>query len=274
MMYDNASDFWDGMEDLHEFSFFRKPIQNTEPYRAITVVDVYRYVVGHYAKQQTETLRTMPSSSEAKKFKATHFDYCTFSGLFRRRNEKELLQHSGLMCLDFDHVGNPDKLKEQLLKHEYFDTELMFTSPSGDGVKWIIPIELKGWNMPVSSRRWQIASSQQACLLWITLEATWLVHVSFPMTHRLILIQNMKNMSKKTFSAQEWENVPSKQEPAYSAVMSLNETTTDLHVEVERVVADIEARGIDIAPQYDTWVNIGFALSEGLGEGGRDFSIV
>ena len=145
MMYDNASDFWDGMEDLHEFSFFRKPIQNTEPYRAITVVDVYRYVVGHYAKQQTETLRAMPSSSEAKKFKATHFDYCTFSGLFSRRNEKELLQHSGLMCLDFDHVGNPDKLKEQLLKHEYFDTELMFTSPSGDGVKWIIPIELKGW---------------------------------------------------------------------------------------------------------------------------------
>lgn len=72
MMYDNASDFWDGMEDLHEFSFFRKPIQNTEPYRAITVVDVYRYVVGHYAKQQTETLRAMPSSSEAKKFKATH----------------------------------------------------------------------------------------------------------------------------------------------------------------------------------------------------------
>lgn len=66
MMYDNASDFWDGMEDLHEFSFFRKPIQNTEPYRAITVVDVYRYVVGHYAKQQTETLRAMPSSSEAK----------------------------------------------------------------------------------------------------------------------------------------------------------------------------------------------------------------
>ena len=145
MMYGNASDFWDGMEDLHEFSFFRKPIQNTEPYRAITVVDVYSYVVGHYAKQQTETLRTMPSSSEAKKFKATHFDYCTFSGLFRRRNEKELLQHSGLMCLDFDHVGNPDTLKEQLLKHEYFDTELMFTSPSGDGVKWIIPIELKGW---------------------------------------------------------------------------------------------------------------------------------
>jgi len=145
MTYEYSSDFLRGMEDLHEFSFFRKPIQNTEPYRAITVIDVYRYVVGHYAMPQTETLRSMTTANDAKKFKATHFDYCTFSGLFSKRNEKELLLHSGLLCLDFDHVGNPEQLKEQLLSNDYFDTELMFISPSGDGVKWIIPIELNGW---------------------------------------------------------------------------------------------------------------------------------
>ena len=109
MMQDYATYFWRGMDDLHGFSFYRKPIQNIEPCRAITVVDVYRYLVGHYAKPQTDTLRSLPSSSEAKKYKATHFDYCTFSGLFRKRNEKELLLHSGLLCLDFDHVGNPDR---------------------------------------------------------------------------------------------------------------------------------------------------------------------
>ena len=145
MMQNHPTNFWCGLEDLHSFSFYRKPIQNIEPCRAITVVDVYRYLVGHYAKPQTDTLRSLTSPSEAKKYKATHFDYCTFSGLFRKRNEKELIQHSGLMCLDFDHVGNTDRFKEQLLKHDYFDTELMFTSPSGDGVKWIIPIDLKGW---------------------------------------------------------------------------------------------------------------------------------
>jgi len=37
------------------FSFFRKPIQNIEPLRAIGIVDVYRYVVGHYAQPQTES---------------------------------------------------------------------------------------------------------------------------------------------------------------------------------------------------------------------------
>lgn len=140
-----SNDFWRGMEDLHEFSFYRKPIQNVEPYRAVTIVDVYRYIVGHYAKIQTESLRAITSPFDAKKYKATHFDYCTFSGLFRRRNEKELILHSGLMCLDFDHIGNPEEFKDKLLQHDYFDTELLFTSPSGDGVKWIIPIELKGW---------------------------------------------------------------------------------------------------------------------------------
>ena len=35
-------------------------------------------------------------------------------------------RHSGLMCLDFDHVENIGELKQQLLNHEYFDTELLF----------------------------------------------------------------------------------------------------------------------------------------------------
>ena len=108
-------------------------------------MDVYRYVVGHYACPQTEALRSMTSPADAKRYKATHFDYCTFSGLFRKRNEKELIMHSGLMCLDFDHLENKEVVKQQLLNHEYFDTELLFTSPSGNGLKWIIPVDLKGW---------------------------------------------------------------------------------------------------------------------------------
>ncbi len=127
------------------FSFFRKPIQNIEPIRAVGIVDVYRYITGHYAQPQTEALRLMATSPKAKRYKATHFDYCTFSGLFRKRNEKGLIMHSGLMCLDFDHVENIMELKQKLLNHEYFDTELLFVSQSGNGLKWIIPVDLKGW---------------------------------------------------------------------------------------------------------------------------------
>ncbi len=131
--------------DDYQFSFFRKPITNTEPFVAIGIMDAYRYIAGPYAKKQTEELRAISNPAERKRYKATHFDYCTFSGIFRKRNEKELVSHSGLMCIDFDHVEDIDELKDKLLNHEYFDTELLFTSLSGDGVKWIIDVELKGW---------------------------------------------------------------------------------------------------------------------------------
>ena len=132
-------------QTVYQFSFFRKPILNIEPLRAVGIVDIYRYIVGHYAEPQTTALRALTDKEEAKRYKATYFDFCTFSGLFRKRNEKELLMHSGLMCIDFDHVANLDDLKRRLLANEYFDTELMFVSPSGDGLKWIVAVELQGW---------------------------------------------------------------------------------------------------------------------------------
>ncbi|HAH24353.1 MAG TPA: VirE protein, partial [Prolixibacteraceae bacterium] len=58
--------------------------------------------------------------------------------------------HSGLLTLDFDHVSNLDGLKKTLLSDRYFDTELMFVSPSGDGLKWVISIDL----MESSHQQW------------------------------------------------------------------------------------------------------------------------
>ena len=132
-------------QTVYQFSFFRKPILNIEPLRAVGIVDIYRYIVGHYAEPQTIALRALTDKEEAKRYKATHFDFCTFSGLFRKRNKEELVMHSGLMCIDFDHVKDLDGIKRRLLENEYFDTELMFVSPSGDGLKWIIAVELQGW---------------------------------------------------------------------------------------------------------------------------------
>ena len=39
------------------------------------------------------------------------------------------------MCIDFDHVQNTNTLRQALLADEYFDTQLLFVSPSGDGLK-------------------------------------------------------------------------------------------------------------------------------------------
>ena len=124
------------------FSFFRAPVTNTTPYKSITLFDAYLYIIGGYAKKRTAELRAMKDKAQARRFKASSFDYCCFSGTFTKRTETSLIKHSGLMCIDFDHLPDIEGLRQQLLFDEYFDTQLMFRSPSGDGLKWIITVDL------------------------------------------------------------------------------------------------------------------------------------
>lgn len=131
-----------GVEEA-SFSFFKAPVRNTIPHKSISLLDAYNYIIGDYAKQRTEKLRSIKDPKQARQYKASTFDYCTFSGIFQTRNDKALISHSGLLCVDFDHLQNVDLLRKQLLQDEYFDTQMLFVSPSGDGLKWIIPIDTK-----------------------------------------------------------------------------------------------------------------------------------
>ncbi len=64
-----------------------------------------------------------------------------FSGQFNKRNDNSLLEHSGLICLDFDgYKSNKDLLqeKERLSKNKYIYS--VFISPSGKGLKALVKI--------------------------------------------------------------------------------------------------------------------------------------
>lgn len=124
------------------FSFFPAPIKNTIPVLKMTLADAYEYITGPTAVSRTRELRSKTNIKEARKFKSEKFDYCTFSGIFSKRSDQALVQHSGLLCLDFDHLKNLEEVRQQLLNDDYFETQLLFVSPSGDGLKWIIEIDL------------------------------------------------------------------------------------------------------------------------------------
>lgn len=123
-------------------SFFTKPISNTHPSDELTLLDVYNYIVGDKAKEATSKLRNLSDVEAARNFKANNFDYITPSGTFSKRSDKCLKEHSQIINIDFDHVKELEKLRQQLLADEYFDTQLLFVSPSGDGLKWFIEIDL------------------------------------------------------------------------------------------------------------------------------------
>lgn len=120
------------------FSYFRYPVWNTKPDASASLVQVYRMIIGHYYKERTERLRATTDVAARKKIKETDFCFCTFSGVFSYRSASKIVKHSGLICMDFDHVDDVWDVRHTLLKDPYFTTELMFTSVSGDGVKWII----------------------------------------------------------------------------------------------------------------------------------------
>lgn len=123
------------------FSYFSGPITNTQPKCEVTLVDVYNLIKGDSFKDHTIALREIQDIKQARRYKAKHFDYVTFSGLFSNRSNAGFRYHSGLLTVDLDHVANKNDLRVALLSDPYFETQLLATSPSGDGLKWIIPID-------------------------------------------------------------------------------------------------------------------------------------
>jgi hypothetical protein len=128
---------------LPEFSFFRRPVTNTMPDCEMNLIEAYIAIKAMAYKQRTEDLRSIRDKEQSRRFKAANFDYVTFSGTFSKRNDRYLIRHSGLLTIDFDQVNNIEELKKTLLNDPYFETELLFVSPSGNGLKWVVPIDLE-----------------------------------------------------------------------------------------------------------------------------------
>lgn len=125
------------------FSYYRAPVSNIHPHAEISVVDAFRVIKGERYKPRTAQLRSLTDPKEIRKFKATKFDYVTFAGVFSQRADNRVIQPSGLLTLDFDHLRDPRELKQSLIEDRNLNVELVFVSPSGTGLKCIIAINLE-----------------------------------------------------------------------------------------------------------------------------------
>ena len=261
------------------FSFFNAPIKNTKPCAQYGLKGIYEYITSNEkAIKTTEEYRKLIEngvSDDSKKYKSTNFDYCTFSGVFESRREKDLIKHSGLLCLDFDHVLNFELLRSQLPHDEHFDTALLFRSPSGDGLKWVIRIDDLDKNnhliyfTSISNYIESVygikadASGKDVC------RACFLPH-----DPDCYYCENPKTPTKK-FIPEDWL-LGKVGNSIFGNVDATTDTLTKKQVsssndngDIETVVSRIEALKIDIAPSYQEWCNLGFALSDELGENGR-----
>lgn len=124
-------------------SYYRKPVFNKVPHSSITLRQMYQYIISDRAKKATATLRTIQGKTAQQNYKAKNFDYVTPAGVFRIRNAADIIEPSGYMVIDVDDLNTPEQVEatfQMLLGNRRLETLLLFRSPSGHGVKWIIRI--------------------------------------------------------------------------------------------------------------------------------------
>ncbi len=92
------------------------------------------------SKELVKRIRKEQRKSERNELKKKLPAIC-FSGVFTKRNDNSIQEHSGLICLDFDGYEKSREMlqdKENITKSPY--TYSVFVSPSGQGLKVLVKI--------------------------------------------------------------------------------------------------------------------------------------
>jgi twinkle protein len=119
-----------------QVTIFKNILDSKNPYYVTPELIYERIKNGDY-KDKILALRKLSEKGNRATQKRDLPSIC-FSGKFSKRGNDFCLQHSGLVCIDFDHVKEIGKLKERICKDKY--TFMCFLSPSGDGLKVVMKI--------------------------------------------------------------------------------------------------------------------------------------
>lgn len=125
---------------LHTFSAYKAPIKNVIPAKEFSLENIHKIIISEKYKEVTKDLRTAKDKAGKSNTKASKLDYVTFSGTFNKRTLNGLKQHSNLFCIDLDDLSNIEQVKSKVI--EVLPPSLMFTSPSGNGIKVVYKITI------------------------------------------------------------------------------------------------------------------------------------
>lgn len=120
-----------------------KAVLQCKPYKTATLVEVWDYIRGQRAKRATDELRAETDKERQDQLKMLSLKHCTPFGTFSHRDKLGLMERSGMMVIDIDDIKDSDeleRLKNLLLADTHYETDLLFISPRGHGLKWFIHV--------------------------------------------------------------------------------------------------------------------------------------
>lgn len=261
-----------------KFSYFREPISNVIPNKSVTLEEVCQLIRTGLV-QETESLRSKRTIGEAEYKEAKHntLPHVTFGGEFdyrsnnpdklKEKGKSGLVSSTGYIIIDIDHIEgaglNLSELKDNLSSDQESGVRLVFTSPSGDGIKVVCKTastitDNDSYRQVYDSLRYYLNSKYgdivdksgaditRSCLLCHDGDARLLNYTTefSPELHPV-----PKKERERTLG--ELYNYPSLGDDG-----------------IEEIVRRVEESGKDIAPEYGEYLKLVYSFTS-LGERGR-----
>lgn len=117
-------------------TIFKNILETSNPYY-ISIEKIIERIKEGNSRKLINKIRGEWTKEGRNEFKKQLPSIC-FSGIFSKRGNNYCKEHSGVVCLDFDHLEDVQKFKEYMMEDAY--TMAAFISPSGDGVKVLVKI--------------------------------------------------------------------------------------------------------------------------------------
>lgn len=232
--------------------------QNTQTPADPRNVNLGEWLLDDRHKETVIRLRKSDSPEERSRIKKMELPAITPSGTFSYRANSQLIQHSGLCCIDIDGDHNPHISDWEEAKRDLSDVVNIAycgLSVGGNGLFAIIPIaytEKHGEHFDTLKYAFTVLGYKvdESCR-----DITRLRIATFDPTPHIYT-------DAETY-CQVLER-PATRSRTFSP--SLDRTEDD----VKKLIGKISQQGVDITSSYEVWRNIGFALASEFGERGRD----
>lgn len=232
---------------MSNITLFKGFPQKGQPHFAtehISITDFLNFVKYGKWKHLIEPIRTEPEKTKRDALKR-NIPSVTISGVFEERKEENLLEHSGFICIDIDYFTD----KTQLLSDQY--TYALMKSASGGGLAIIVKVD---------------KDKHKESFKWLQnhyYTSYGIVVDSAP--------QNVASLRFVSFDPEIYINEKSKKSRTLSIVQKKNKSLPIILPQnsVNDLIKECVSSGKNIAPDYEKYRNLGFAIADGFGEDGR-----
>ena len=240
--------------------------------------EVAEVIRGNLLEAQTSFLRSITDKAEARSYKGRSLPYITPSGVFAYCNDESLIKHSNVLCIDLDGVEDVEALKQRLIADGHFVTLMAFRSPSGNGLKWFILIDLS----QADHRTWfhavrnYLLDTYSDCLTekMVDRQCQNLSRACFLCHDPEVYVNHGSLDAQLSFNPNEWvkksAEVPKPTVNHQACAMSHSLHPMEELAKARAVTRELLRRGANIADDYGDYLKLGFALANGLGNEGRE----